>query len=47
MARHQERFRNHPRMALMIRQLDRIDLAELEAIRSTASGLEWAQPPAA
>ena len=47
MARHQERFRNHPRMALMIRQLDRIDPAELEAIRSTASGLEWAQPPAA
>ena len=47
MARHQERFRSHPRMALMIRQLDRIDPSELEAIRSTARGLEWAQSPAA
>jgi hypothetical protein len=34
-------------MALMIRQLDRIDSSELEAIRSTARGLEWAEPPAA
>ena len=43
MARHRERFRQHPRMALMIRQLDRIEPEELEAIRTTASGFEWAQ----
>ena len=47
MARHQERFRSHPRMALMIRQLDRIERTELDAIRSTARGLEWAQSTAA
>ena len=43
MARHSERFRQHPRMALMIRQLDRIEPQELEAIRATTSGFEWAQ----
>ena len=44
MARHQERFRKHPRMALMIRQLERISTEELAAIRATAAGFEWAQP---
>ena len=44
MARHAVRFRNHPRMALMIRQLERIDGDELKAIRATAAGFEWAQP---
>ena len=45
MARHQERFRSHPRMALMIRQLDRIDTSELEAI-VTARGLDGLNPAA-
>ena len=44
LARHAERFRTHPRMALMIRQLERIDPGELQAIRATAAGFEWAKP---
>ena len=37
MARHRERFRNHPRMAMMIRNLDRIDAGELVQIRRAAT----------
>ena len=37
MARHRERFENHPRMAMMIRNLDRIDAGELVQIRRAAS----------
>ena len=40
--RHEERFRNHPRMALQIRNLDRIDADEKEAIRRRAGGLKGA-----
>jgi deoxyribodipyrimidine photolyase-related protein len=36
MARHRERFENHPRMAMMIRNLDRIDEGELVQIRRAA-----------
>lgn len=36
MARHRERFENHPRMAMMIRNLDRIDAGELVQIRRAA-----------
>ena len=37
MARHRERFQNHPRMAMMIRNLDRIDAGELVQIRRAAT----------
>jgi deoxyribodipyrimidine photolyase-related protein len=37
MARHRERFENHPRMAMMIRNLDRIDSEELVQIRRAAT----------
>ena len=36
-ARHRERFANHPRMAMMIRNLDRIDAGELVQIRRAAT----------
>ena len=38
LARHAELLRGNPRMALMIKQLERIDPAELAAIRATAEG---------
>ena len=45
LARHRERFANHPRMAMMIRNLDRIADDELAAIRRDAAafrdGLEY------
>ncbi len=45
LARHRERFANHPRMAMMIRNLDRIAEPELVQIRRQAQsfrdGLEW------
>ncbi len=37
LARHRERFANHPRMAMMIRNLDRIDAGELVQIRRSAT----------
>jgi deoxyribodipyrimidine photolyase-related protein len=37
LARHRERFANHPRMAMMIRNLDRIADEELAAIRRDAA----------
>ena len=37
MARHRERFENHPRMAMMIRNLDRIDADELVQIRRAST----------
>ncbi len=37
LARHRERFANHPRMAMMIRNLDRIDAGELVQIRRAAT----------
>jgi deoxyribodipyrimidine photolyase-related protein len=37
LARHRDRFANHPRMAMMIRNLDRIDAAELVQIRRAAT----------
>ena len=37
LARHRDRFATHPRMAMMIRNLDRIDAAELVQIRRAAS----------
>jgi deoxyribodipyrimidine photolyase-related protein len=36
LARHRERFANHPRMAMMIRNLDRMDAAEVVQIRRAA-----------
>lgn len=36
MARHRERFEHHPRMSMMVRNLDRIDAAELVQIRRGA-----------
>ncbi len=39
MARHRERFANHPRMAMMIRNLDRIPEPELVQIRRAANEL--------
>ena len=41
--RHSERFRSHPRMALMIKQLDKFSSEERFAIAATAAGYEWAQ----
>ena len=45
LARHRERFANHPRMAMMVRNLDRIDGEELVQIRRAAQafrdGMEW------
>jgi len=38
LARHRERFAANPRMSLSIRNLDRLDDAELEAIRTAADG---------
>ena len=43
LGRHQERFRNHPRMALMIKQLNKFSQSERQAIGATAAGFEWAQ----
>jgi len=37
--RHQSRFRDHPRMALQVRNLDRLDESERARIRETAEGL--------
>ncbi len=37
LARHRERFANHPRMAMMIRNLDRIPSAELVQLRRAAT----------
>ena len=37
MARHRERFEKHPRMAMMIRNLDRMDQQDLVQIRRSAS----------
>ena len=37
LARHRERFARHPRMAMMIRNLDRIDAPELVQIRRAAT----------
>jgi deoxyribodipyrimidine photolyase-related protein len=43
LAKHSERFRNHPRMALMIKQLEKFSLEEREAIKASAARFEWAQ----
>ncbi len=37
LARHRDRFANHPRMAMMIRNLDRIETTELVQIRRAAT----------
>ena len=37
LARHRDRFENHPRMAMMIRNLDRIEASELVQIRRAAT----------
>ena len=37
--RHQSRFRNHPRMALQVRNLDRLDESERARIRETAGDI--------
>jgi deoxyribodipyrimidine photolyase-related protein len=48
LARHRERFVNHPRMAMMIRNLDRLDADELVQIRRSADRIRdevpW-EPP--
>lgn len=44
LARHRERFAEHPRMAMMIRNLDRIPGAELAAIRREAAAFLEAVP---
>ncbi|MFM1811112.1 MAG: hypothetical protein RLZZ336_50 [Cyanobacteriota bacterium] len=36
LARHQEQLRRNPRMALVMKQLEKLDAAELDAIRATA-----------
>jgi deoxyribodipyrimidine photolyase-related protein len=38
LARHGEQLRRNPRMALVMKQLERIDAGELEQIRTTAAG---------
>jgi deoxyribodipyrimidine photolyase-related protein len=43
--RHAERFRNHPRMALMVRQLDRLSAAERSGVREACAALEWGSAP--
>ena len=43
--RHAERFRNHPRMALMIRQLDRLSEADRSGVREACAALEWGPAP--
>ena len=40
--RHEDRFKSHPRMALQVRNLSRIDDDEKEAIRRRAAGLKGA-----
>ena len=42
LARHRERFANHPRTALMWRNLDRKDADEVKAIRQQAAALREA-----
>ncbi len=50
LARHRERFANHPRMAMMIRNLDRIPAGELVQLRRAAdafrSEVPWEAPGA-
>lgn len=43
--RHAERFRNHPRMALMVRQLDRLSAADRSGVRAACAALEWGSAP--
>jgi deoxyribodipyrimidine photolyase-related protein len=49
LAKHRERFSNHPRMAMMVRNLDRIPEPELVQIRRDAAAfresLAWAPAP--
>ena len=43
-ARHRERFASHPRMAQMIRTLDRMKPAEVDAMREDAARFRAAVP---
>lgn len=48
LARHRERFVKHPRMAMMVRNLDRLDESTLADVRESADALrsqiEWEEP---
>lgn len=43
--RHAERFRNHPRMALMVRQRDRLSGADRSGVQEACAALEWGPAP--
>jgi len=46
LARHHDQLRRNPRMALVIRQLEKLDAAELDAIRATALAHRHTSAPA-